>query len=49
VRATELLEWAATVYWRAKTIGEPRVLDGNEVAAVLEHAVSRGYGTTREA
>ena len=27
VQATELLEWAATVYWRASAIGSPRQLD----------------------
>ena len=26
-RATQLLEWAAEMYWRAKVFGEPRVLD----------------------
>ena len=26
LRATELLEWACTVYWRAAAVGEPRVL-----------------------
>src|SRR5689334_14156887 len=27
VRATELLEWAATLYWNAHAIGTPRILD----------------------
>lgn len=44
VAATELLEWAATVYWRAAQIGEPRTLDEDERAAVVEAVVARGYG-----
>jgi len=47
VRATELLEWAAGVYWRASLLGEPRVLDPDQLQAVIESAVSRGYGATK--
>jgi L-fuculose-phosphate aldolase len=46
VRATELLEWAAGVYWRATLVGKPRVLGSDELQAVVEASVSRGYGTT---
>ena len=49
LQATELLEWACGVYWRARTLGEPRVLDEADRAAVIEAAVRRGYGTTRPA
>ena len=48
VRATELLEWACTVYWRARAIGEPRVLDEQERQDVIDYAVRTRYGTTRE-
>jgi L-fuculose-phosphate aldolase len=48
VRATEVLEWAATVWWRAKAVGEPRVLGEAELQAVLEAVAARGYGATRE-
>jgi L-fuculose-phosphate aldolase len=41
-----LLEWACTVYWRAAAIGEPRALGAEERQAVVEAALSRGYGTT---
>jgi L-fuculose-phosphate aldolase len=41
-----LLEWACTVYWRAAAIGEPRALGAEEREAVVEAALSRGYGTT---
>ena len=47
LRATELLEWACTVYWRAAQIGTPRVLDEADRQAVVEAAMARSYGTTR--
>jgi L-fuculose-phosphate aldolase len=43
-RATELLEWAANVYWRARAVGTPRLLDEHQQRAVLEAARARGYG-----
>ena len=48
VRATELLEWACTIYWRARAVGEPRVLSEEQRAEVVEYAVRTRYGTTRE-
>jgi L-fuculose-phosphate aldolase len=48
VRATELLEWACTLYWRARAIGEPRVLDEAQRQAVVDYAVRTSYGATRE-
>jgi L-fuculose-phosphate aldolase len=42
-----LLEWLCTVYRRASTMGEPRVLDEKQQAAVIEQAIERKYGTTR--
>ena len=48
VRATELLEWACALYWRARSIGEPRVLSEEDRAAVVEYAMRTRYGTTRE-
>jgi L-fuculose-phosphate aldolase len=49
VRATELLEWAATVYWNAHAIGPPRVLDEAQQQAVVEAAVARRYGRVQPA
>jgi len=49
VRATEVLEWAATVYWRAAAIGRPHILDHAEQQAVIDAALARGYGRTRPA
>jgi L-fuculose-phosphate aldolase len=49
VDATRLLEWAATVYWRAALVGEPRVLDSKQREAVVAAALERRYGQTRPA
>ncbi|HEV2999249.1 MAG TPA: class II aldolase/adducin family protein [Solirubrobacteraceae bacterium] len=49
VRATELLEWACTLYWRARAIGEPRALDEEQRQAVVDHAVRTRYGAPRGA
>ncbi|MFC9787017.1 class II aldolase/adducin family protein [Rhodococcus sp. NPDC127528] len=45
--ATRLLEWAATVYWRARSMGEVRALDEEAQAAVIRAAVESKYGSTR--
>ena len=48
--ATELallLEWACEVYWRARAIGEPRVLGDAELQGVIEAVQERGYGQVR--
>ena len=41
VNATRLLEWAATVYWRAAAVGTPRVLDAAQREAVVAAALGR--------
>jgi L-fuculose-phosphate aldolase len=46
---SSLLEWACTVYWRARAIGEPRALGQSELDAVVAMAIERGYGTTKPA
>jgi L-fuculose-phosphate aldolase len=42
-----LLEWACTVYWRAASIGRPRLLDREQQDAVIAAALRRGYGSTQ--
>ena len=42
-----LLEWACTLYWRARTIGEPSVLDSDQLAEVMRAVQERGYGEKR--
>ncbi len=49
IEASLLLEWACTVYWRARALGEPRTLDEGQRAAVVEAALERGYGAPRPA
>ena len=44
VRATELLEWAAGLYWRASAIGTPRALTDADQADVVDAVTRRGYG-----
>jgi L-fuculose-phosphate aldolase len=44
VAATELLEWASAVYWRAAQVGTPRVMSEDDRAAVVDAVVQRGYG-----
>ena len=41
VQATELLEWAALVYWRAAAVGTPRTLGPDELSAVVEAMAER--------
>ncbi len=41
------LEWACSVYWHARQIGEPRVLSQEELEAVVSAVVERGYGATQ--
>jgi L-fuculose-phosphate aldolase len=38
-----LLEWAATVYWRAASLGTPRVLDDDQIADYRRVVAARGY------
>lgn len=45
--STRLLEWAATVYWRARSMGEVRALDEQAQAAVIAAAIESKYGATR--
>lgn len=48
LRATELLEWSATLYWRAAALGTPNVLDEAARRAVVEAAIARSYGSTHQ-
>jgi L-fuculose-phosphate aldolase len=40
-----LLEWACTLYWRAASIGRPRVLDAEEQQAFVDQVTQLGYGS----
>ena len=39
----QLIEWMAEVYWRARLAGTPRILSGEELAAVSEAARQHRY------
>jgi L-fuculose-phosphate aldolase len=47
VELSLLLEWACDVYWHAAALGDPRILDDDQRAAVVSAAVERRYGKTR--
>jgi L-fuculose-phosphate aldolase len=42
--ATEVLEWACAVYWRAAQIGTPRVMDDAAREEFTSALTQRGYG-----
>jgi L-fuculose-phosphate aldolase len=42
--ATEVLEWACAVYWRACQVGAPRVMDDSDREAFVTALTQRGYG-----
>ena len=46
---TLLLEWAATIYWRACTVGTPRLLDDDQIADYRRTVAARGYGPLHRA
>jgi L-fuculose-phosphate aldolase len=48
VERLELLEWLAELYWRASSMGTPRVLVDKDFEAIINAAMSRGYGAIRK-
>jgi L-fuculose-phosphate aldolase len=44
VESSLLAEWACTVYWRARAIGEPVVLSGEQLRDVAQQVARLGYG-----
>jgi L-fuculose-phosphate aldolase len=44
VEATFLLEWACSLYWHAKQVGEPSVLTQEQLADVTTQVGRLGYG-----
>jgi L-fuculose-phosphate aldolase len=41
---TRLVEWGAELYWRAATLGRPRMLSDDQLQAVVQAVATRGYG-----
>jgi L-fuculose-phosphate aldolase len=48
IERLELLEWLAELYWRASSLGTPRVLTDKDFEAIIMSAMERGYGTTKK-
>jgi L-fuculose-phosphate aldolase len=48
VERLELLEWLAELYWRACSMGTPRVLTDKDFEAIIMQAISGGYGAIRK-
>ena len=42
------LEWLASVYWHARMLGEPRLLDAGDLDAVVEQSRALRYGEPQE-
>ena len=48
VERLELLEWLAELYWRASSMGTPRVLTDKDFEAIIMAAIEKGYGAIRK-
>ncbi len=48
IERLELLEWLAELYWRASSLGTPRVLTDKDFEAIIVSAMERGYGKTKK-
>ncbi len=49
IERLELLEWLAELYWRASSMGTPRVLTDKDFEAIIVSAMERGYGSLKKA
>jgi L-fuculose-phosphate aldolase len=48
VESALLVEWACTVYWRARAVGEPVALSAEQLQEVAAQVARLGYGETKE-
>ena len=48
VERLELLEWLAELYWRASSMGTPRVLGDKDFEAIIMAAMAKGYGSVKK-
>jgi L-fuculose-phosphate aldolase len=48
VERLELLEWLAELFWRASSLGTPRILTDKDFEAIITAAITKQYGTIRE-
>ena len=48
IHRLELLEWLAELYWRASTMGIPKVLTDKDFEDIIMAAIEHGYGSLRK-
>jgi len=48
IHRLELLEWLAELYWRASSMGTPKVLTDKDFEAIIMAAIERGYGSMKK-
>ncbi len=48
IHRLELLEWLAELYWRASTMGTPKVLTDKDFEDIIMAAIEHGYGSLRK-
>jgi L-fuculose-phosphate aldolase len=48
VERLELLEWLAELYWRASSMGTPRVLTDKDFEDIINAAITGRYGVMRK-
>jgi L-fuculose-phosphate aldolase len=48
VEASLMVEWACTVYWRARALGVPAALSDEQLQDVAAQVMRLGYGKTKE-
>lgn len=48
IERLELLEWLAELYWRASSLGTPRILTDKDFENIIVAAMSGGYGAIRK-
>jgi L-fuculose-phosphate aldolase len=48
VESALLVEWACTIYWRARALGEPAVLSDSQLQDVAAQVMRLGYGQPKE-
>ena len=48
IHRLELLEWLAELYWRASSMGTPKVLTDKDFEDIIMAAIEHGYGALRK-
>jgi L-fuculose-phosphate aldolase len=48
IHRLELLEWLAELYWRASSMGTPRVVTDKDFEAIITAAIEHGYGALKK-